>query len=64
MFPFMNKKKFLTENVLKTGKTLERELTSAQKKTWHNVKRGFIELKMAEEGKLKFRPIQELINEP
>jgi hypothetical protein len=43
--------------------TLEEQLTPAQKKTWENVKQGFVELKMAEEGKIEFRPIQELLDE-
>jgi len=43
--------------------TAEEQLTPAQKKTWENIKQGFIELRMVEEGKLKDRPIQELLNE-
>jgi hypothetical protein len=42
---------------------LEEQLTPAQKKIWENVKQGFIELKLEEEGKLAFRPIQELLDE-
>jgi hypothetical protein len=49
--------------VVEPAQTSEEQLTSEQKETWSNVKQGFVELKMAEEGKLKFRPIQELINE-
>ena len=48
---------------MNVGKTLEDQLTPAQKEIWNNVKQGFIELKMAEDGKLKFRPVQELLNE-
>jgi hypothetical protein len=64
-FPFFMKlmKSLDFVKVVETGQTLEDQLTPEQKETWHNVKQGFIELKMAEEGKLKFRPIQELINE-
>lgn len=43
--------------------TLEEQLTPAQKKIWENVKQGFIELKLAGEGKLELRPIQELLDE-
>ena len=41
----------------------EEQLTPEQKEIWHNVKQGFEELKMVEEGKLKPRPLQDLINE-
>ncbi len=30
---------------------------------WKNVKQGFVELKLEEEGKLKFRAVEELLNE-
>ena len=60
----MQKKKSTNlDNVPETAITLEDKLTPEQKKTWKNIKQGFIELKMAEEGKIKFRPIQELIGE-
>ena len=49
--------------VVETPQTSEEQLTAEQKQTWSNIKQGFVELKMAEEGKLEFRPIQELINE-
>ena len=49
--------------VVETTQTLEGQLTPEQKKTWQNIKQGFVELKMAEKGKLEFRPVQELINE-
>ena len=42
---------------------LESQLTPGQMKTWKNIKQGFIELKMIEEGKLKARPIEELLDE-
>jgi len=43
--------------------SLEDELTPAQKKTWKNIKQGFEEMKMIEAGKMKARPIQDLLNE-
>ena len=47
--------------------SLEDELTPAQKKTWKIVKKGFEDLKMIEEGKMKTTPaiefLQELKNE-
>ncbi len=43
--------------------TLEEQLTPEQKETWQNIKQGFEEFKMVEEGKLKSRPIRELLNE-
>jgi uncharacterized protein YpbB len=43
--------------------SLEDELTPAQKKTWKNIKKGFEEMKMVEAGKMKARPIQDLLNE-
>ena len=49
--------------VIETTQTLEDQLTPEQKETWKNVKQGFEELKMVEQGKLKSRPIQELLNE-
>ena len=64
-FPFfmklMNSLNFV--KVVKPSQSLEDQLSPEQKKTWQNIKQGFIELKMEEEGKLKFRPIQELIDE-
>jgi len=42
---------------------IENDLSPAQKETWQNVKTGFEELKMVEQGKRKARPIQDLINE-
>ncbi|OOQ60495.1 hypothetical protein [Mucilaginibacter pedocola] len=41
----------------------EEQLNSEQKEVWENVKQGFEELKLAEAGKLKARPIQELLDE-
>ena len=53
----------MNNRALKGSETLEGQLTLSQKETWSNIKRGFEELKLAEEGKLKFRPVQELISE-
>ncbi|GAC1307437.1 MAG: hypothetical protein NVSMB24_19260 [Mucilaginibacter sp.] len=39
------------------------KLSAEQQKTWENVKQGFEELKMSEKGEIKFRPVQELLNE-
>lgn len=41
----------------------EQQLSPTQKETWDNVKQGFEELKMVNDGKLKTRSLQELINE-
>jgi len=64
-FPFfmqlMNSLNFV--KVVEPSQSLEDQLSPEQKKTWQNIKQGFIELKMIEEGKLKSRPIQELLNE-
>ena len=49
--------------VIEPAQTLEEQLSPEQKEVWENVKQGFIELKMMEEGKLKSRPIQELLDE-
>jgi len=49
--------------VVEPSKTLEEQLTPGQLKTWKNIKQGFIELKLSEEGKLTLRPIEDLINE-
>jgi hypothetical protein len=43
--------------------SLEDELTPAQKKTWKTIKEGFEEMKLVEAGKMKARPIQDLLNE-
>ena len=64
-FPFfmklMNSLNFV--KVIDAPLTLEEQLTPGQKESWENVKQGFVELKMAEEGEIKFRPIQELLDE-
>jgi hypothetical protein len=64
-FPFFMKlmRSLNFVKVVETTQALEKQLTTEQKETWNNVKQGFVELKSAEEGKVKFRPIQELINE-
>jgi hypothetical protein len=49
--------------VVEPRQTLEDQLSPEQKEVWENVKQGFIELKMMEEGKLQSRPIQELLDE-
>jgi hypothetical protein len=49
--------------VVEPSTVTEEQLTPAQKEIWNNVKQGFVELKQAEEGKLKFRPVQELLDE-
>lgn len=59
----MNKKNLFKYETPKDKITLEDQLTPGQRQIWNNVKQGFIELKFAEEGKLKFRPIQELLDE-
>jgi len=42
---------------------LESSLTDAQKATWENVKAGFEEYKLVEQGKRKARPIEALLDE-
>jgi hypothetical protein len=49
--------------VVETAPSLEHQLSSEQKETWSNIKQGFEELKSTEEGKLKTRPLRDLINE-
>jgi hypothetical protein len=46
-----------------TSQTSEDRLTPRQKETWNNIKQGFMELKMVEEGKAKSRPAEELLGE-
>lgn len=41
----------------------EAQLTPAQRKTWANIKKGFEELKLVEQGKLQTRPLQDLLDE-
>ena len=43
--------------------SLEDELTPAQKKTWATVKKGFEDLKMIEQGKMKTTPAKEFLQE-
>lgn len=50
-------------NFVKVVEPAVEQLSPAQKATWDNVKQGFEELKMVEEGKIKTRPLQDLINE-
>jgi len=49
--------------VVEPAPSLEDQLTPGQMETWKNIKQGFIELKLMEEGKIKSRPIQELLDE-
>ena len=49
--------------VVEPETSLENRLTVEQKETWNNVKQGFIELNLANEGKEEFRPIEDIINE-
>src|ERR1700744_1259576 len=46
--------------VVEPTQSLEDRLTAEQRKTWDNIKQGFNDLKLNEEGKLNFRPVQEL----
>lgn len=64
-FPFFMKlmKSLDFVKVIEPSQTLEEQLTPEQRKTWQNIKQGFVELKMVEEGKVKSRPVQELLNE-
>jgi uncharacterized protein YpbB len=43
--------------------SLEDELTPSQKKTWATVKKGFEDLKMIEQGKMKTTPAREFLQE-
>ncbi|WP_159440735.1 hypothetical protein [Mucilaginibacter sp. OK098] len=54
----MNEENSFNSNNNLKGKSLESQLTPAQKEIWGNIRQGFIELKLAEEGKVKFRPIR------
>ncbi|OIQ67287.1 hypothetical protein GALL_511350 [mine drainage metagenome] len=64
-FPFFMKlmKSLDFVKVVEPSKTLEEQLTPGQMETWKNIKQGFTELKLSEEGKLTFRPIEDIINE-
>lgn len=48
---------------VKQESPLESQLTSSQKKTWKNIKQGFEELKLVEQGKAKTRPLKEVLDE-
>lgn len=41
----------------------EARLTPSQRETWANIKKGFEELKLVEQGKMKTRPLQDLLDE-
>lgn len=43
--------------------SLEDELTPSQKETWATIKQGFEELKMLEAGKIKAKPLKDLLDE-
>ena len=43
--------------------SLEDELTPAQKKTWKIVKKGFEDLEMIEQGKMKTTPARDFLQE-
>ena len=43
--------------------SLEDELTPAQKKAWKTVKKGFEDLKMIEQGKMKTTPARDFLQE-
>jgi uncharacterized protein YpbB len=43
--------------------SLEDELTSGQKKTWKNIKRGFEEMKLIEAEKMKTTSAKDFLNE-
>ena len=49
--------------VVEPAKTAEEQLTPGQRETWENIKQGFVEMRMIEEGKLESRPIEDLLNE-
>lgn len=48
--------------LFKKPRTAEDQLSQGQRETCDNIRQGFEELKMAEEGKLKFRPVKELMD--
>ncbi len=43
--------------------SLEDELTPAQKKTWKTIKKGFEDLKMIEQGKMKTTSARDFLQE-
>ena len=43
--------------------SLEDELTPGQKKTWKTTKKGFEDLKMIEQGKMKTTPARDFLKE-
>ncbi len=51
-------------NLIKLKKvSYENSLSEGKKKTWESIKRGFEELALVKEGKLKSTPIQDVLNE-
>jgi len=64
-FPFFMKlmRSLNFVKVVEPAYSPEEQLSVEQKEIWDNVKQGFVELKMIEEGKIKPRPLQELLDE-
>lgn len=54
---------FIKGKIVKKSISLEDQLTPIQKETWQNIKAGFSELKMIEQGKLKARPVELLLKQ-
>lgn len=49
---------------LKQEKAAQKEMTDKDKdEIWSNIKEGLHELKLMKQGKLKSRPVEELLNE-
>lgn len=48
---------------VKQESPLEAQLTPSQKKTWKNIKQGFEELKLVEQGKMKPIPAEDFLKE-
>nr|MCU0341849.1 hypothetical protein [Spirosomataceae bacterium] len=48
---------------VKQESPLEAQLSASQKKTWKNIKQGFEELRLVEEGKATTRPLNEVLDE-
>lgn len=54
---------FIKGKIVKKSISLEDKLTPIQKETWQNIKAGFSELKMIDQGKLKPRPVELLLKQ-
>jgi hypothetical protein len=48
---------------VKQESPLEAQLSASQEKTWKNIKQGFEELRLVEEGKLKTIPAEDFLEE-